>query len=297
MPFQSSEIIERFEAGLRDRRLAHAYLVTGSNRDQVLALVEHLADLVLGVSHQDHPDFYKVQPESKSRRIRIEQIRDLERSLYLKAMKSEYKVAVILDADRMCLGQAEPANAFLKTLEEPPVKTILLLTSTQPQALLATIISRCIRLDLVTDLVVNDPNDVIWQEFIEGWKKVSGAASIRAYRRSQLLLELFAQLRERVQEAFEVALKETEDEESENAVKAMIESEFLSARGELMIRLQQWYWRESLDESGLPNKTEGVKGLLLLSELQSTLQTNVDAGLSIERTMLAMEGAITTAWK
>lgn len=297
MPFQSSEIIERFEAGLRDRRLAHAYLVTGSNRDQVLELVEHLADLVLGVSHRDHPDFYKVQPESKSRRIRIEQIRDLERSLYLKAMKSEYKVAVILDADRMCLGQAEPANAFLKTLEEPPVKTILLLTSTQPQALLATIISRCIRLDLVTDLVVNDPNDEIWQEFMEGWKTVSGAASIRAYRRSQLLLELFAQLRERVQEAFEVALKETEDEESENAVKAMIESEFLSARGELMIRLQQWYWRESLDESGLPNQTEGVKGLLLLSELQSTLQTNVDAGLSIERTMLAMEGAITTAWK
>ncbi len=297
MPFQSSEIIERFEAGLRERRLAHAYLVTGSNRDQVLGLVEHLADLVLGVSHQDHPDFYKIQPESKSRRIRIEQIRDLERSLYLKAMKSEYKVAVILDADRMCLGQAEAANAFLKTLEEPPVKTILFLTSTQPQGLLATIISRCIRLDLVTDEVTNPQNDAIWSEFIEGWKAVTGAPSIRAYRRTQLLLELFAQLRERVQESFEGAMKEAEDEESENAVKALIESEFLSSRGELMIQLQQWIWRGSLDEAGTPQNTEAVKGLLLLSELQNTLQTNVDAGLSIERTMLAMEGAIVSGWK
>ena len=297
MPFLSSEIIERFETGLREKRLAHAYLVTGRSRDQVLGLVEHLADLVLGVPHQDHPDYYQVQPESKSRRIRIEQIRDLERSLYLKSMKSEYKVAVILDADRMCLGQAEAANAFLKTLEEPPVKTILLLTSTQPQGLLATIISRCIRLDLVPDERTDSQNDVIWGEFIEGWQSAKGAPSIRAYRRAQLLGELFAQLRERVQESFEGAMKEAEDEESENTVKALIESEFLSSRGELMIQLQQWYWSTSMDESGLPKNAEAVKGLMLLSELQNTLQTNVDAGLSIERTLLAMEGAIVSGWK
>ncbi|MES2309581.1 MAG: hypothetical protein V4507_12065, partial [Verrucomicrobiota bacterium] len=282
MPFQSSEIIERFEVGLREKRLAHAYLVTGSNRDQVLAIVEHLADLVLQTSHVDHPDYYKVQPESKSRRIRIEQIRDLERSLYLKSMKSEYKVAVILDADRMCLGQAEAANAFLKTLEEPPVKTLLFLTSTQPQALLATIISRCIKLDLVLDKEQGTENDEMWEAFISAWKSVSGAPAIRAYRRSQLLIELFAEQREQVQDSFETALKDAEDEEAENGVKALIESEFLSARGELMIRLQQWYWKESLDESGLPNRPDAVKGLMLLSELQNTLQTNVDAALSIE---------------
>jgi DNA polymerase-3 subunit delta' len=297
MPFQSSEIIERFEVGLREKRLAHAYLVTGSNRDQVLGLVEHLAGLVLKSSPGDHPDFYKVQPESKSRRIRIEQIRELERSLYLKSMKSEYKVAVILDADRMCLGQAEAANAFLKTLEEPPVKTILFLTSTQPQGLLATIISRCIKLDLVLDENSGSQKDEMWESFIAEWKSVSGSPAVRAYRRSQLLSELFAELRLQIQDSFETALKEADDEETENAVKALIESEFLSARGELMIRLQQWYWKEALDESGLPNRPDAVKGLMFLSELQNTLQTNVDTALSIERSMLAIEGAISAGWK
>lgn len=296
MPFQSSEIVERFEAGIREDRLAHAYLVTGALRSEVEALARELADLVLGSSHREHPDFYQVNPESKSRRIRIEQIRTLENSLYLKSMRSAYKVALILDADRMCLGQAEAANAFLKTLEEPPVKTVLILTSTQPQALLATILSRCIRLDVMAQEQGDASESELWIEFQKEWNEVQGTPSIRGYRRAQILMEVFGKIREEVQDSFETLLKEAEDEESEESAKALIEAEFLSQRGEIMVKLQKWYWKQACGETGVPHRPEALRGLMILSELQNTLQTNVDSALAIERSMLAMEGAITVAW-
>lgn len=297
MPFQSNEILERIETGIRENRLAHAYLVTGSSRAKVETFARELADLIFGHSHVDHPDFYLVQPESKSRRIRIEQIRILEQSLYLKSMQSPYKIALILDADRMCLGQAEAANAFLKTLEEPPVKTILILTSTQPQALLATILSRCIRLDLMSDEEESTSVSALGEEFLESWKKVAGTPSLRAYRRAQLLNDVFATIREQVQDSFEEAMKDAEDEESENTVKALIEAEFLNQRGEFMILLQRSYWRAALDASGVPQDIQATKGLMILSELQNTLQTNVESGLAIERAMLGLEGAISIGWR
>ena len=52
------------------------------------------------------------------------------------------RIAIVPEAHRMCRGQAEAANAFLKTLEEPPASSIVILTSCQPDALLETIISR-----------------------------------------------------------------------------------------------------------------------------------------------------------
>ena len=52
------------------------------------------------------------------------------------------RVAIVPEAQRMCRGQAEAANAFLKTLEEPPASSIVILTSSQPDAMLETILSR-----------------------------------------------------------------------------------------------------------------------------------------------------------
>ena len=58
------------------------------------------------------------------------------------------KVAIISDADRL---RAEAANAFLKTLEEPPKDSLLLLLSALPEALPETILSRCIAIPLASD--------------------------------------------------------------------------------------------------------------------------------------------------
>ena len=74
--------------------------------------------------------------------IPLETVQYLSEQLHRAPLNGPRRVAIIPEAQRMCRGQAEPANAFLKTLEEPPASSSLILTSSQPEALLETIISR-----------------------------------------------------------------------------------------------------------------------------------------------------------
>ena len=72
--------------------------------------------------------------------IKVDQIRTVQRALALKSFEGGYRVLMITDADRM---NPSTANALLKTLEEPPPKTIFILTTNAANALLPTVISRC----------------------------------------------------------------------------------------------------------------------------------------------------------
>lgn len=74
--------------------------------------------------------------------IPLEAVRNLAVSLQRSPQAGARRVAVVPEAQRMCAGQAEAANAFLKTLEEPPPSVVVILTSSRPQALLETIVSR-----------------------------------------------------------------------------------------------------------------------------------------------------------
>ena len=95
-----------------------------------------------GIENGSHPDVHTVAPSSKSRWIVINQIRQMQRMVYLSGQRDNWKVFVIKDADRMYVNAQ---NAFLKTLEEPPEKTVFILISDQPDRLLPTILSRCQR--------------------------------------------------------------------------------------------------------------------------------------------------------
>jgi len=92
------------------------------------------------VATSQHPDLLVLQPEEESTQIKIEQIRALSEELGLTAHQGNYKVAVITPADSL---NRFAANALLKTLEEPPARTLLMLVVTQPSRLPATILSRC----------------------------------------------------------------------------------------------------------------------------------------------------------
>ncbi|MGB9720606.1 MAG: ATP-binding protein [bacterium] len=85
------------------------------------------------------PDNPNVQIEDHATII-IKQIRNLIEWLLLMPQKGTNRVVIILEADRM---NEESANSFLKTLEEPPLDTIFILTSSRPDFLLPTIRSRC----------------------------------------------------------------------------------------------------------------------------------------------------------
>jgi len=89
-----------------------------------------------------HPDFLLVSPED--RQIRIEEIRAIDDTLSYKPFESRKKVVIIDNAETMNISAA---NAFLKTLEEPPEDSIIILVSSKPDFLPATILSRCSRIN------------------------------------------------------------------------------------------------------------------------------------------------------
>lgn len=89
-----------------------------------------------------HPDFLLISPESDQ--IKIEEIRAIDEALSLKAYEARYKVVIVDEADAM---NQYAANAFLKTLEEPPPGSLIILISSKPDSLPDTIRSRCSRLN------------------------------------------------------------------------------------------------------------------------------------------------------
>jgi|SRR6185437_1325607 len=151
MALSVKKAMEYLAESHKAHRLAHAFLihgVAGSGKEELArrlaALVLHCPEEMLN-SFPPHPDFHRVQPVSKSRRIVIGQVRLLEGTLRKRSATGMAKVAIIQEADRFALNAA---NAFLKTLEEPPAETFLILLTATPSTVLPAILSRCIRIPL-----------------------------------------------------------------------------------------------------------------------------------------------------
>ena len=132
-------------ATVRHDRVPHALLIQDAPGAGGEQLALWMARLLLGVAapqEQRHPDFTRVGLVEESKQIRIEQARELSAHLALASHQGGFKVAVIEPADAL---NWNAANALLKTLEEPPSRTVLILVAQQPSRLPATILSRCQR--------------------------------------------------------------------------------------------------------------------------------------------------------
>lgn len=146
-------------------RVGHAYLIAGPERIGKTKLGRTFAQ-ALNCTAEDgsrpcgecrscrlieadkHPDVRLILPEVSERgvqSIKIDQVRRLQQDLSLSAYEARYKIAILKRFDTANLNAA---NAFLKTLEEPPGNVILILTATDSDTLLPTINSRCRTLNL-----------------------------------------------------------------------------------------------------------------------------------------------------
>ena len=92
-----------------------------------------------------HPDSHRVSLEEDAHQIKVDQVRGLIESLALKSYRGGFKVGVIEGAEAL---NANGANAFLKTLEEPTANTVLIMIARPNHRLPATIASRCLRMTL-----------------------------------------------------------------------------------------------------------------------------------------------------
>lgn len=154
------------------------------------------------VAQGQHPDLIFVRPLDTSTQIRIEQVRELSAELALTAHQGGYKVGILSPADSM---NRFAANALLKTLEEPPQGTLLILVASQPSRLPATILSRCQR---VRVRAPERTAAVAWLEATRGpadWEKVlmviGTAPMVAAEADPEAVVEVAAEVRRGLEEA------------------------------------------------------------------------------------------------
>ncbi|HXX43039.1 MAG TPA: AAA family ATPase [Chthoniobacterales bacterium] len=326
MAFSSAAATEHLRRAHEQNRLAHAYLISGPPGSGKREVAMRLASWVNGTPIEDvfsskAREIFVAEPESKSRRILIEQIRELEHALQMQATNGKRKIVIVSEADRL---QPQAANAFLKTLEEPPQNSLLLLLSSLPEALPDTIVSRCIAIPL-SPAGIEEPaseSAKLVELLGEVAKEKTWSVPV-AYRLAQAVLGLLAAIREEVKEQIDAALdaekaryRNATDgawlEDREEYYKALSESLYLQRRAAVIEILFQW-WSDVLragtgivlrDLPGAKNETEAVakrfstnealRRIRRLESLRDHLSRNIQEPLAIEVAFLQIFGTQVT---
>jgi DNA polymerase-3 subunit delta' len=305
-------------------RLAHAYLITGSDDCDREGFAVRFLQLVNQSTRSTLRDFQNegvrvVAPESKSRRIKIDQMRELERSLYLgSADPGKVKAGVIVDAERV---STEGVNAFLKTLEEPPDRSLLLLLTRHPEQLLDTVRSRCIRVPLIPVPGSAPPLTTNQRALLDALHRhFSGKLTVgRALGLMREFARLLAEIKAEICAAFEKEHKEeiarykqtTEGDwlkKREDYFKALTEARYQQQRECQMNLLLLWFGdilrhqagSARLDLTDYAKATRAAASRLSAQSLQRRLEsveslcrhlaTNVNEALALEVTFLGAFG-------
>lgn len=163
------------EQAIARQRLSHSLLLHGDDLETLVAVAQGIADRLLNGEPgrraaatfpvDQHPDSFALRPAGKMRQISADATRELINQLQVTPAVAARKVAILHEVDRMHLTAA---NVFLKTLEEPPAHTTLLLLTTRPYALLPTIRSRVLhfRFPSVATPIAADG----WQPWLEDYR-------------------------------------------------------------------------------------------------------------------------------
>lgn len=244
------------------------------------------------VATAQHPDLQILQPIEESRQIRIEQVRTLSEELALTAHQGAYKVAILTPADTL---NRFAANALLKTLEEPPALTLLILVVSQPSRLPATILSRCQRIRVRAPV---RKEAVAWLEVTRGagdWDTVLDALGEAPMLAKEVDPKAVAQVKAEVTRGLEDAMAGGGD---------CVATAERWARTELPLRLrciENWLAEQIRAHSGndafvtkvgttpyLRGRSEVLNSVDLFElvdavrELKSSLDTPINRGLALE---------------
>jgi len=321
MAFSPDTALELIGRAHRQNRLGHAYLISGAPGSGKRSLAARIAALVNGINPDDvfgsgAREVFLAEPESKSRRIVTEQVRALEHALQMRATGGGRKVAIISEADRL---QPQAANAFLKTLEEPPNQSLLLLLSALPEVLPDTILSRCISIPLEAREKKLSAEEL---ELMELLRRVAHDKSWNlrhAYQLGQGLQRLLGRIREEIKATNAETMKAEEARyrnatdgswlaEREDYFKALSESQYLRRRAALLEVLLVWWSdllraRTGIDRRDFPqlarettavaqrfSPAEILRRIRRLEELRDHLGRNIQEALAIEVAFLRVFG-------
>jgi DNA polymerase III subunit delta' len=311
--FTADEAFTLLRRAQANDRLAHAYLITGPLGSGARELAARLTSLLIHRTEEPlkHPDVHTAEPESKSRRIVISQIRELERQLQMRSAAGGLKVGIIFDADRL---QEQAANAFLKTLEEPPRHSHLILVSAQPDQLLETILSRCIEITIKpTSRREPGPRQRLLLESLRIFARVASPDLPQTLGFAREFQALLAAAKEEVAGTSDAAFK-AEDKHYRQAsdvdrdwldareeyYKALTEARYRNERTALVETLEQWcgdilrqqhggahldHPEFSADTAALATRlstTQALHRAAALAGLRQNFERNVQEALAIE---------------
>ena len=266
---EQKAVAEQLRRSLECGRLAHAYLFAGPRHEcrgkeavartlaKALNCLESDHDCcpegVRGcdscrrIDDNAHPDVYWVRPESRSRRIQVDQIREFMKAVNLRSSMGGVKVGILVDAE--CMSE-EASNAFLKTLEEPPAQTVILLLCSEPQRLLPTILSRCLKISFGP--TTEHPRSPYHAKLLPLLARFSTRGENPIVNNYQLLAEVTALLQEVRNETrhrieAEANLERYEElepdvrERLEDQMEARIEGEYRAAREQMLREMYRWF--------------------------------------------------------
>jgi DNA polymerase III subunit delta' len=331
------QVVDLLQRSLGRGRLAHAYLFNGHQISELEALARTLAktlnclqpvksapdgpatdccDVCASCRKIDgytHADIHWVRPESKSRIITVDQMRDLMREMHLKPNEAQYKVAVIVAADRM---GPQAANAFLKTLEEPPPRSILILLTTAPERILETIISRCLRLNFAGESGWRpSPAQMEWLAVFSEMAAQEQKSLMSRYRLLGTLQKKLGEMRAEVEKVLTARspLERYDEvdadlrERWEDELAAAIEAEYRLQRSDVLAAVEWWLrdvWLRKMSLDGgllsFPNlpgtarvatrvsASQALENLGVLERTQRLLTSNVQEALALEVGLLKL---------
>lgn len=323
MAFKSAHALSLLQRARERGRLGHAYMITGPKEADLGGFAAKVLSLVSGrqmpelSQWEEKRDALVVRPGSKSRRITIDAIREeVEPFLHVTTSGAKHRFCVFEDAERM---NEQTQNAFLRTLEDPPPRTLFLLLSSQHETFLETILSRVIRIPLIPEQA---------RRLSDAEERLVGLLSDLAVRNSDSLAaamslrrefeDILEDVHDRLTKQFESAFedekkhyKQTTDvdsawlKEREGEAEASIESRYRQERDALMELLLAWMGdvlrhQVGVERLDLPDYAAATRALSLrwdsatvfrrlkeLRRLHGNLHTNVQEGLALEAAFIA----------
>ena len=230
---------ENLSNAFRSGRPAQGYIIVGPVYGEGTELAQWIGTQLIGqlstVAEHAHPDMPWFEPEKKSRIIDVEMMR--ERILPMaqqSALSGGWKIPVIVSADRM---KAEAANAFLKTLEEPPPRTLFLLLADSLTEMLPTIVSRCQVIQVGGVRKLDEPWRSQVLEMLSGIREKSVFLDTA---RAELLTAVLDEMMARAEKVVREERKDRPVEDDEDTLKALVGAKAKGWRNDLLLTIEQW---------------------------------------------------------
>ena len=248
---------------IREQRLAHAYVILGSSQGNGLAFANDIITDLFSLTTEEpreriehrvharlHPDVGWVEPSGAMRQIRVDDLKPVTKIIGEKSFEGGWKVVVFLHAERL---NVQTANKFLKTLEEPPAKTLILMVTGSPEQLLDTIRSRCQLLQAPGVMEVDVPE---WEPALLELLVMGPPRNLmERLTRSASFKNLFESIANRLIDEQDLESSEEEAEVEDHVLKGRESSLKRGLYREMAERIERWY-RDVLVLQNAPESEE-----------------------------------------